>query len=59
MKKVRSMFLGVVMTLVFAAAPVLAFYEHKACNCWEGDWICTYEDANHNIVGYAFYQDAC
>jgi len=59
MKRVRSLLIGLVMILGFTASPVLAWYDHQACNCWDGDYICTYEDENHNIIGYAWYQDGC
>ncbi len=38
-------------------APAAAYYDHMACNCWNGDYICTYEDENHEVIGYAFYPE--
>lgn len=56
-RRIRFPLIGLVMTLAFAANPVLA--QHTACNCWEGDWICTTEDDNHNVVWYLFVRDGC
>jgi hypothetical protein len=49
-KTLRALLLASLVGTAAAAA-----YDHAACNCWEGDYICTYEDANHNIVGYGWY----
>ncbi len=49
-KRVRLPFVGILILLAFAALPVAA--QHTACNCWDGGWICTTEDDNHNVVWY-------
>jgi hypothetical protein len=43
--------------LVFALvafAPAVAWAGHMACNCWEGDMICTIETDDHEVVAYIY-----
>jgi len=55
-KKVRFQLVGILIILAFTALPVSA--QHTACNCWDGGWICTTEDDNHNIVWYLYVPES-
>ena len=49
-KTLRALLLASLLGTTAAAA-----YDHMACNCWDGDYICTFEDENHNVIGYSWF----
>jgi len=66
MKRSRLFALVVLLLACLAAVPMVGLasepgcdWDHYACNCWDHDWICTYETADHEVCGYAYYANGC